>query len=173
MEHQAKRGYIPSDAKEFGESSLPVLRRAAEEVYYLINRGYPITNVTRFVGNHYLLSERQRLALARSISPEERIISRKVREVKDIAGRTIYLDKPVSNSRRLKQKILSYAEDAHFDTEVVIEDAVDHELKQKELVATGDAIILDECEQWFNLAGYVISRRIGEYPYIELFFEKE
>ena len=238
MEHQAKRGYLPSDAKEFGESSLHVLRRAAEEVYYLINRGYPITNVTRFVGNHYLLSERQRLALARSISPEERIISRKAREVKDIAGRTIYidgfnliigleiafsgsilfrcmdgtvrdlaglrgtyrlipetdaavealmtsleelqvekaviyLDKPVSNSGRLKQKILSYAADAHFDTEVVIEDAVDHELKQKELVATGDAIILDECDQWFNLAGYVISRRIGEYPYIELFVEKE
>ena len=236
MQQQARRGFVPSDEKEFGESSLPVLHRAAEEVYYLINRGYPVTNVTKFVGNHYMLSERQRLALARSISPKEQLISRKEREVKSIAGRTIYidgfnviigleiafsksvlfrcmdgtirdlaglrgtyrlipetdmaaealsesleelqvekaviyLDKPVSNSGRLKQKLLSYAEGTNYEMEVVIEDAVDHELKQKPLVATGDAIILDECDQWFNLAEYVISHRIGKYPYITIYEE--
>ena len=35
----------------------------------LLNRGYPVANTTRFVGDRYQLSERQRLALARTVSP--------------------------------------------------------------------------------------------------------
>ena len=80
----------------------------------------------------------------------------------------IYLDRPVSNSGRLKQKILDYASDMSFETKVIIEDAVDYELKRKPLVASGDAIILDECDKWFNLVKCVISRRIGEYTYINI-----
>ncbi|WP_080557320.1 DUF434 domain-containing protein [Ruminococcus albus] len=43
------------------------MHKAAEEVYFLLNRGYPVTSTTRFIGDHYQLSERQRLALARTI----------------------------------------------------------------------------------------------------------
>ncbi|MCR4609249.1 MAG: DUF5616 domain-containing protein [Eubacterium sp.] len=80
----------------------------------------------------------------------------------------IHLDKPVSNSGRLKQKIFEYADGKNYELEVLIEDAVDHELKEKILVATGDAIILDECDKWFNLVSYVISLSKGDYPYIDI-----
>jgi hypothetical protein len=180
-----------------------------------------------------MFSERQRLALARTVSPEEQIASRLSRKVKNIEGETIYidgfnviigleiafsesmlftcmdgtirdlaglrgtyrlipetdlavkallktleklkvgkaviyLDKPVSNSGRLKQKINEYAEDVDIEVEVEIEDAVDYILKQKPLIASGDAIILDACDKWFNLVRYVIEENIGEYPYIDI-----
>lgn len=229
----AKRGFVPSDEREFGAEAIPKLRQAAEDVYYLLNHGYPVKGATRFIGDHFMFSERQRLALARTVSPKENVISRKTREVTDIAGETIYidgfniiigleiafsdsmlfrcmdgtirdlaglrgtyrlipetdlainallktlkkqkvskgviyLDKPVSNSGRLKQKIYEYAENVDFEVEVLIEDAVDYELKTKTFIASGDAIILDACEKWFNLAKYVIKDSIGDYPYIDI-----
>ena len=92
MTEQARRGFMPTDRRDFGEKALPVLRKAAEEVFFLINRDYPVTSTVRFVGDRYQLSERQRLALARTVSPENSILSRKSREVTDIAGRTICID---------------------------------------------------------------------------------
>ena len=228
----AKRGFMPTDERDFSEKMIPKLRKAAEEVYFLLNRGYPVTSTTRFIGDHYQLSERQRLALARTVSPEESIRSRKSREVTDIAGKTLYidgfnviigleiaysdsmlfrcmdgtvrdlaglhgtyrlipqtdlaiqallvslgelhvekavifLDQPVSNSGRLKQRILEFAEQIPFYLEVEIENPVDAILKTKPLVASADAIILDECSQWFNLVRYVVESQIGAYPYIE------
>ena len=229
----AKRGFVPSDEREFGEKAILQLRKAAEEVLFLLNHGYPVKGTTRFVGDHYMFSERQRLALARTVSPEEQIASRLEREVNDIEGETIYidgfnviigleiafsqsmlftcmdgtirdlaglrgtyrlipetdlaveallktlasckagkaviyLDKPVSNSGRLKQKINEYAEDVEIEVEVEIEDAVDYILKQKPLVASGDAIILDNCDKWFNLVKRVIDENIGSFPYIDI-----
>jgi hypothetical protein len=234
MTLQAKRGFLPTDLRDFGPESLPKLKNAAAEVYYLLNRGYPVTPVTRFVGDHYQLSERQRLALARTVSPEKSILSRKSRQVTDIAGETlyidgfniiigleiaysdsmlfrcmdgtirdlaglhgtyrlipqtdsavaallhtldacriakavIYLDQPVSNSGRLKQRILALAEDIRFELDVQIENPVDAILKTKPLIASGDAIILDECDRWFNLADTVIAEQFGSYPFIDLY----
>ncbi len=85
----AKRGFVPSDEREFGDKTIPKLRKAAEEVLFLLNQGYPVKGTTRFVGDHYMFSERQRLALARTVSPEEQIASRISREVKSIEGRTM------------------------------------------------------------------------------------
>lgn len=231
--NDAKRGFVPSDEREFGTEVIPKLRKAAEEVLFLLNHGYPVKGATRFVGDHYMFSERQRLALARSVSPEEEIVSRKNREVNSIEGETIYidgfnviigleiaysesmlfrcmdgtirdlaglrgtyrlipetdlaikallktlesskagkaviyLDKPVSNSGRLKQKIYEYAEDIDTEIEVIIIDAVDYELKHKSLIASGDAIILNECDKWFNLVKKVIDENIGDYEYIDI-----
>lgn len=78
----------------------------------------------------------------------------------------ICLDQPVSNSGRLKQRISELAENISFELEVLIEKNVDAVLKTKPLVASGDAIILDECSRWFNLARTVIAEQIGDYPYI-------
>jgi hypothetical protein len=41
-------------------------------------------------------------------------------------------------------------------------------LKQKPLIASGDAIILDACDKWFNLVRTVIEENIGRYPYIDI-----
>ena len=233
MPQQAKRGFMPTDERDFSLTSLEKLQTAAEEVFYLISRGYPTTPTTRFVGDHYQLSERQRLALARSVSPLQSVLSRRSRQVTDIKDQTIYidgfnviigleiafsqsmlfrcldgtvrdlaglhgtyrlipqtdlavkallgaldelgvsraviyLDKPVSNSGRLKQRIYEFSENIGFDLDVFVEDPVDAILKTKPLIATGDAIILDECDKWFSLAEYAISKTIGDYPYLNI-----
>ena len=75
------RGYAPKDAIQFGPKAAPKLNAAAGELYFLLNRGYDIKSASTFVGNRHLVSERQRLALARTVSPEEALRSRREREL--------------------------------------------------------------------------------------------
>lgn len=77
----SKRGYVPEDEKQFTGTQLELLIKAAREVQFLLNRGYEIKPTTTFIGNHYMFSERQRLALARMVSPMERITERKSKEL--------------------------------------------------------------------------------------------
>ncbi|MDE5584234.1 MAG: DUF434 domain-containing protein [Ruminococcus sp.] len=91
---QVKRGFVPTDSRDFGEKSLEKLRKSAEEVYFLVSRGYAVKNATVFAGNHHMLSERQRLAVARAVSPKSSIMSRKQKELSDgdIKGETVFID---------------------------------------------------------------------------------
>ena len=91
MSDIVKRGYVPSDSREFTEQ-VDKLRSAGEELYYLINRGYQIKPASTFVGNHHLLSERQRLALVRSISPKDRIEERLEKEINNLKDSVVYID---------------------------------------------------------------------------------
>lgn len=184
MSKITRRGYVPTDQKEFRNENLNKLYEAAEDLLYLLNRGYKIKGTSTFIGNHYLLSERQRLALVRGISRYDDVIKRKSKEItnlsnieevnidgfntiitlevalsnsliiksmdetiRDLAGlrgtysvidktevaikligefllehkikkATFYLDKPVSNSGRLKMKILEILEGLEFQIEV-------------------------------------------------------
>lgn len=93
MSKIVKRGYLPSDEKEFSNESVEKLYKAGRDLYYLINHGYKIKSASVFVGNHYLLSERQRLALVRAVSSEKSIIIRKDKEVKDnLEGSIVNID---------------------------------------------------------------------------------
>lgn len=65
-----KRGYEPKDIIEFGHEAAEKLNAAAQEMMFLMNRGYDAKSAYTFVGNHHLLSERQRMALARITSTE-------------------------------------------------------------------------------------------------------
>ena len=86
------RGYSPTDERDFRVQKSK-LKSAGEDLYYLINRGYPIKSASEYVGNHYLLSERQRLVLVRSVSTEKQIIARKVKERLHLEkGSTVYMD---------------------------------------------------------------------------------
>lgn len=88
-----KRGSAPEDEKEFGSQAIPVLHKAADNLLYLINQGYKLKGASVFVGNHYLLSERQRLALVRAVSSREQIENREQKRIKDnFADSTLYLD---------------------------------------------------------------------------------
>lgn len=91
---QLKRGSGEKDEKEFSRDSLDQLKRAAGHIRYLINEGYAIKNASVFVGNHFLLSERQRLALVRSISPDEQLRLRKEKEytADQLRGKTVHID---------------------------------------------------------------------------------
>ena len=92
MPETVKRGYVPTDEKEFVRQ-IEKLRSAGADLYYLINRGYPIKSASVFIGNHYLLSERQRMALVRSVSPEERIRDREAKEKPHLEeSAAVYID---------------------------------------------------------------------------------
>ncbi|MDE7207418.1 MAG: DUF434 domain-containing protein, partial [Lachnospiraceae bacterium] len=84
MSTTVKRGYSPNDQKEFRGKSTDILLNAGRDLQYLLNRGYHIKGASTFVGNHYLLSERQRLALVRAVSSEESIKIRNDKQIKNI-----------------------------------------------------------------------------------------
>lgn len=77
---------------------------------------------------------------------------------------TWLLDKPVSNSGRLKKLILQYAEDHNLNWTVELVPNPDKDLIQSEtLIATSDSAVLDQCTQWFNLARHIINTIAPEY----------
>lgn len=93
MSESVKRGYLPSYEKDFSNKSIEKLHKAGHDLYYLLNQGYKIKSASVFVGNHYLLSERQRMALSRAISPEQNIQLRRDKEIKgNLEGRTVNID---------------------------------------------------------------------------------
>lgn len=76
-----RRGYVPEDEIQFSGRQLELLQKTADEVQFLLDQGYNIKPVTTFVGNHYMFSERQRLALARSVSAKEYVQTRISKEL--------------------------------------------------------------------------------------------
>ena len=223
MSKIVKRGYFPDDEREFSPKSSEILHKAANDLRYLLNQGYEIKGASPFTGNHYQLSERQRLALARAVSSDEHIRKRKEKEiealtpgstvhidgfntiitlevalsgsvllkcmdgtVRDLAGlrgtyrlidktdtaitrilkrleqenaakAVFYLDSPVSNSGRLRQRILELSEAFSLEVQAEVIYNVDTVLSTLNHVITADAIILDKCISWINL-----NRRITE-----------
>ena len=79
-----------------------------------------------------------------------------------------YLDSPVSNSGRLKTKILEYSEQWGMLVEVELIPNVDAVLAGKERIVTGDSIILYECKSWFNLSRKIIEEHIQDAWVIDL-----
>lgn len=66
-------------------------------------------------------------------------------------------DKPVSNSGRIKQIILEFAEQHQLNWEGDLQYNPDKFLAESsELIISSDAWILDHCKEWFNLIGYLI-----------------
>ncbi len=66
-------------------------------------------------------------------------------------------DKPVSNSGRLKQILLDYAQEQQIDWEVYLEFNPDKYLAAvPDTIISSDAWILDHCTSWFNLADYLV-----------------
>jgi hypothetical protein len=67
-------------------------------------------------------------------------------------------DKPVSNGGRIKQIILNFAKENNLNWKVELEFNPDKFLVENtEIIVSSDAWILDNCRNWFNLVGYLIS----------------
>jgi len=79
-----------------------------------------------------------------------------------------YLDSPVSNSGRLKTKILECSEQWGMPVDVDLIPNVDAVLAGKERIVTGDSIILDECKSWFNLSRKIIEDHIQDAWVVDL-----
>ena len=215
----AKRGFVPEDEISFSPEGVKRIQTASAHVFYLLNEGYDLKQATTFVGNHLQLSERQRMAIMRSLASREQLAEREKKRVEfsSLAGREVWidgfntvitlevmlnesilfmgmdgcirdlaslrgtyrtipetaqavrllieqlmennvgrsyilLDRPVSNSGRLKTLISETAEEESCDIDIQIIDDVDRILWEKTNVITSDAIILDHCLSWVNLS---------------------
>lgn len=90
----AKRGFVPEDEKNFSEEAIRTLRKASGHIRYLINEGYDKKQAAVFVGNHFLLSERQRLAVMRSVASDRQIHERRKSQVpvSALKGKEVWID---------------------------------------------------------------------------------
>jgi hypothetical protein len=233
---QTHRGLAPKDARLFAPNRLPLLRQAAVDLCWLLDRGYALRSAVELVGNRYALLGRQRLAVSRCVCAQAAAQARARKRVepetlrgqelwldgynvltvlesalaggvvllgrdgccRDIAGvhrryrkvtETIpalhligrfasalgvtccrwWLDKPVSNSARLKSLILDVAARAGWNMSAELAFSPDGVLARTEhVIATSDSAVLDRCQRWVNLARLLIAQHIPQAKLVDL-----
>ena len=80
-----------------------------------------------------------------------------------------FLDRPVSNSGRLKQLLLEHAKQNDWDWEVELVYNPDTTLIERQgIVASSDSMVVKQATQWVNLTGYVIDQKVKEANVINL-----
>nr|WP_330402200.1 DUF5616 domain-containing protein [Clostridioides difficile] len=79
-----------------------------------------------------------------------------------------YLDAPVSNSGNLKYRILEHAKTWRIETEVELVKNADVLLEKLDRVVSSDAVIVDKCISYFNVARGIIEEYIKECNIINL-----
>lgn len=85
-----------------------------------------------------------------------------------IKGVNFYIDAPVSNSGKLKTAIYETSEKWDVDVNVEIIPNPDVILEKSNYVVSSDSIILDKCDGWINLVGYMIEKYVKEVWIIDL-----
>ena len=90
----ARRGCVPDDERNFSPEGITSMKLASRHIEYLINEGYDLKQATTFVGNHFLLSERQRLAVMRSLATKEQLVDRESKRTDPgmLAGHDVWID---------------------------------------------------------------------------------
>lgn len=86
-------------------------------------------------------------------------------EIAGASSARIYLDAPVSNSGRLRDRIIEISSSYHLPVEVILADDTDKVIEGKENIITGDSILLDSCASWVNLTRDIIMRSVED-PFI-------
>ncbi len=223
---RSHRGPNPDDSRLFAPELLPVLREAAADLNWLLNRGYPGTAAQTLVGDRYQLAARQRTAIARCACSDLQLKQRTGTQVRcdALAGRPLeldgynvlttveaalaggvilaardgavrdmasmhgsfrrveetrpaleligrmtaalgvsgcrwYLDRPVSNSGRLKTVMEDTARQHGWNWAVELVANPDALLiASQQIIATADSAVLDRCRAWHNLARETIAR---------------
>lgn len=231
----SRRGFDEEDYKWFSYEKVCKLKKAQEEVRWLLNRGYKISSIIELIGGHYQFSARQRMALQRSTAStinckmrNEKLIALEKEKmsqlyidgfnliitlevalsgsvlilgndgvIRDLAGlrgsyrlidktdmailmikqmlqklripqAKFFLDAPVSNSGRLKVRILELMDSSDITVEVELVPNADVILSKLEGVVTGDSVILDECKSWFNLSRKIVEQYISDAWIVDL-----
>lgn len=89
------RGPNPQDQELFADSKqLALLKEAAQDYSWLLERGYSVTASLKLVGDHFQLKKRQRLALMRAIFAITESENRKEKRLTrtDLKGEVIRVD---------------------------------------------------------------------------------
>lgn len=85
-----------------------------------------------------------------------------------ISKAVFILDRPVSNSGRLKKRILEITSDFPFLTEAVLTDKADSAVADSEYAVTSDSAVLDRCGMWVNLAQLALKNSMPDFAPIDL-----
>ncbi|MCX8065769.1 MAG: DUF434 domain-containing protein [Candidatus Hydrogenedentes bacterium] len=80
---QRHRGKHPEDEELFSPKHYERLKKAVEDLSYLFSRGYSEKIAIKVVGDHYQLTERQRIAVQRASCGDNSLRHRKEKEVLD------------------------------------------------------------------------------------------
>ena len=88
----AKRGYEPKDERNFSPTALETMKKTSRHVCYLLDEGYDLKQASTFIGNHFSLSERQRLAIVRSVASVGQLQNRKEKEKTSLDGAEVWID---------------------------------------------------------------------------------
>ncbi|MBN2271843.1 MAG: DUF434 domain-containing protein [Sedimentisphaerales bacterium] len=100
--------------------------------------------------------------------PAVELIGRFLKEA-GAAGALWLLDKPVSNSGRLKTLIADLAKQNDWPWEIDLVISPDAVLtKGDSIVATSDSAVLDACKKWLNLATEIITQKLPSATIIDL-----
>lgn len=91
---RSHRGPHPEDAELFGPHARELLRQAAADFCWLLNRGYAARSALTLVGDRYQLQARQRIAVARVACSDAEAARREAHRVEPatLQGRTLWLD---------------------------------------------------------------------------------
>ncbi len=92
--HQTHRGAAPRDARFFAAGQLPVLRAAAADLCWLLDRDYAARSALELVGNRHNLTSRQRMALSRYACSSKDALRREGLRVEPVRlrGEELWLD---------------------------------------------------------------------------------
>lgn len=73
-----------------------------------------------------------------------------------------YFDQPVSNSGKLKTRLVEVSREHHFDWEVELVFDPDKVLvKSPNIVISADGWVIDEAQRWFNLSALLVERHFA------------
>src|SRR5258708_26331554 len=94
MSHQTHRGAASEDQVLFAAAQLPVLRAAAAEFCWLLDREYAPRSALELVGNRHTLAARQRMAISRYACSKRDAQRRGERllELSGLRGRELWID---------------------------------------------------------------------------------
>jgi len=233
---QRNRGKQSGDDKHFATEWHPIFKEAADDMGYLLTRGYASNSALQIVGNRYKLNKRQRTAIMRISASKQAIETRKnaMCSAEDLQGNVVdidgfnilillesalsgayilkgrdgtyrdissvhgsykrviqtenaiqlvgevlkkmniqsahwYLDQPVSNSGRLKTKLLEISEAHQFNWQVELDYSPDKVLVESEnIIISSDGWILEQDVRWFNLGALLIEDYIKTVNLIEV-----
>ena len=89
-----RRGFELQDKINFSKIVLPVLSSAADDLEYLLGRGYAINAALSLVGNHYQLTKRQRTAVRRVTDNKDAYVKRKRKQVShsELCNKHLFVD---------------------------------------------------------------------------------
>ena len=88
------RGAHPEDPRLFRQEQLPALRAGCHDLAWLLSQGYASKSALKLVGDRYALTQRQRMALARTACSDEAAqrSAATMRSPTDLKGQDLWID---------------------------------------------------------------------------------